>query len=88
MATTHSATIGDRGRFVLPSELRSHQGWTQGTPLLIIETSRGVVMTTREQAISLLREQLAGTSLIDELLAERRRSAALDDQAARPEGGA
>lgn len=86
MATTHTSTIGDRGRFVLPAELRAHQGWEQGTPLLIIETSRGVVVTTREQAKALVREQLAGASLVDELLAGRRRAAIQEDGAARPDG--
>ncbi|GLI27649.1 hypothetical protein ARHIZOSPH14_18910 [Agromyces rhizosphaerae] len=81
MTTTHYSTLGDRGRFVIPAELRAHQGWEQGTPLLLIETDRGVVLATREQVKRLLREQLAGTSLVEELLADRRASARAEDTA-------
>lgn len=79
MSTTHLATLGDRGRLVVPSELRARQRWTQGTPLLLIETARGVVLTTRDQAKLLVREQLAGESLVDELLSERRAAAGIED---------
>ncbi|BDZ64197.1 AbrB/MazE/SpoVT family DNA-binding domain-containing protein [Agromyces mangrovi Wang et al. 2018] len=79
MATTHSSTLGDRGRFVIPAELRAHQGWEQGTPLLLIETERGVVLATREQVKRLLREQLSGPSLVEALLAERRAAALAED---------
>ncbi len=41
----------------------------------MIESPGGVVLTTREQALDLLRKQLAGPSLVEELLAERRRQA-------------
>lgn len=74
------APVGDRGRLVLPAQLRESQSWEQGTPLLFVETPRGVVVTTQRQALDLLREQLGGEdSLVDELLAERRRAAELED---------
>jgi len=72
MSTTYSASIGDRGRLVIPAELRARQHWEEGTSLLFIETERGVVVTNREQAKTLLREQLRGASLVDELIADRR----------------
>ena len=75
MATAFTTSLGDRGRLVVPAELRARQQWEQGTPLLLIETERGVIVTTRDQAVALLREQLAGASLVDELTAERRASA-------------
>lgn len=79
MSTTFQAPLGDRGRLVIPAELRARQGWEQGMPLLFIETPRGVVLMTREQAKLSLREQLAGTSLVDELVAERRAAARRED---------
>lgn len=66
---------------MVPAELRVRQQWEQGTPLLFIETDRGVVLTTREQAKKLLREQLTGPSLVDELVADRREAAHRDDTA-------
>jgi len=81
MNTTFATSLGDRGRLVVPAELRVRQQWDQGTPLLFIETDRGVVLTTREQAKKLLREQLTGPSLVDELVADRRETARRDDTA-------
>lgn len=80
MSTTYVAAMGDRGRLVVPAELRAKQHWDLGTPLLFIETGRGVVLATREQAKRALREQLAGADLVGELLSERRSEASVDDR--------
>lgn len=74
MNATYMALVGDRGRLVLPAKLRESQSWKQGTPLLFVETSRGVIVTTQKQALELLREQLSGKSLVEELLIERRQA--------------
>lgn len=79
MSTTFTLNLGDRGRLVVPAELRERQSWVQGTPLLMIETDRGVVLTTQDQAKSLVREQLVGSSLVEALLADRREAAAVED---------
>ena len=71
-------TIGDRGRLVLPAALRSRMHLEAGTPVLLVETPDGVVLTTREQAERLLRAQLKGSDLVAELLSERRQAA--DDE--------
>jgi hypothetical protein len=49
--------------------------------LLFIEAPGGVVLMTREQAKVLVRKQLAGSSLVDELMADRRAAAAQEDLA-------
>ncbi|OUZ12000.1 cell division protein MraZ [Aeromicrobium sp. PE09-221] len=64
---------------VVPSDLRARQKWEQGTPLLLIETAHGVVLATRDQAKRLLRDQLAGESLVEELIADRRAAAQRDE---------
>lgn len=79
MSTTYSAPMGDRGRMVVPAELRARQKWDQGDTLLFIETERGVILATRQQALTLMREQLSGPSLVDELIRERREAAAVED---------
>jgi bifunctional DNA-binding transcriptional regulator/antitoxin component of YhaV-PrlF toxin-antitoxin module len=72
-------TMGDRGRLVVPSALRKHLHLETGTPLVMIETELGVVLATREQLKRLVRSQLQGLDLVDELLEDRRRQAAADD---------
>ncbi|MFT4051455.1 MAG: AbrB/MazE/SpoVT family DNA-binding domain-containing protein [Microbacterium sp.] len=81
MDTTYTVVLGDRGRLVVPAPLRANQRWDQGTPLLLIDTPRGVVIATREQAKEMIREQLGDASLVAELLTERR-AAAADENAA------
>lgn len=71
--------MGDRGRVVVPLSLRTKQEWSQGTNLIFIETQSGAFLTSREQAKSLLRKQLAGESLVDELIAQRHHEALGDD---------
>lgn len=81
MSTTYSASLGDRGRLVVPAPLRERQNLEQGMPLLFIETERGVLLMTREQAKRVIRDQLSGASLVDDLIAERRRAAAVEGAA-------
>lgn len=82
MDTTFVAPMGDRGRLVIPAELRSRQHWEQGVPLLMIETVGGVILVTREQAKALVRSQLEGKDVLESLLAERRAAASSEDAAA------
>ena len=72
--------VGDKGRIVLPVGLRERLHLEPGTSLLLVETDDGVVMTTRDQALRLLREQLDGSSLVAQLLQERRRASVDEDQ--------
>jgi bifunctional DNA-binding transcriptional regulator/antitoxin component of YhaV-PrlF toxin-antitoxin module len=81
MSGTYTVTMGDRGRLVVPADLRQHAGWDSGSVLVLFETSRGVVMLTREQLKELVRADLTGTGLVDELLAARRKEAEADDAA-------
>ncbi|MGH8889360.1 MAG: AbrB/MazE/SpoVT family DNA-binding domain-containing protein [Acidothermaceae bacterium] len=79
MSGTYPVVMGDRGRLVIPAELRAKLDLKAGSPLIMVETPHGVVLTTRDQLKQLVRSQLQGLDLVDELLAERRRSAALED---------
>ena len=73
--------MGDRGRLVVPAELRERLDLSSGTPLVLIDTPHGVVMTTRDQLKELVRADLAGRDLVRELLAERRAAAEREDAA-------
>lgn len=78
MNGTFLVTMGDRGRLVIPAELRVKAGLAQGTPVVLIDTPGGVVLVSREQLKSLVRADLAGLDLVGELLADRRRQAAVE----------
>jgi len=72
--------MGDRGRLVVPLELRERWNMHAGSSLLMIDTPEGIVVATRDQVKRLLRDQLQGKSLVDELIADRRAAAAEDDR--------
>ena len=73
--------MGDRGRLVIPADLRERTGLREGTALILLETPAGLVLLTRPQLQELVRADLAGLDLVSELLAERRGEAAADDAA-------
>ena len=81
MSGTYAAAMGDRGRLVVPAELRERAGWTEGTNLVFLETPGGVLMLTRPQLRDLVRGQLAGRDLVEQLLADRRAAATMEDRA-------
>lgn len=79
MSGTHTVTVGDRGRIVVPAEVRARAGLAEGTPLILLETPTGIVLLTREQLPARVRDELAGLDLVAELLADRRRAARRED---------
>jgi len=70
--------MGDRGRLVVPAELRQRAGLAEGTPLTMVESERGLLLLTRAQLTTLVRSDLAGLDLVGELLADRRAEASAD----------
>lgn len=79
MDGTHSVKMGDRGRLVVPADLRERAGLVEGRPLILMETPTGIVLLTREQLKDLVRADLDGLDLVGDLLAARRRDAAIED---------
>jgi AbrB family looped-hinge helix DNA binding protein len=73
--------VGDRGRVVVPAEVRERAGLSEGTRLVLIETPNGLILLTREQLKARVRAELAGLDLVNELLAERRAQADAEDAA-------
>lgn len=73
MNTTYTIAVGDRGRLVLPAEVRAGGEYAQGSELTLFDTGSGLVMLTREQLLARIREDLADTGdLVSELLEDRR----------------
>ncbi len=71
-AVTHAITIGDRGRLVVPAEVREHHGWEPGTSLVAIDTDAGLLVMSVDEGLRWLRGRLDGRDLVAELLDERR----------------
>jgi looped-hinge helix DNA binding domain, AbrB family len=78
---TYYVVVGDRGRVVVPAEVRERAGLSEGTRLVLIETPNGLILLTREQLKERVRAELAGLDLVKELLAERRAQADAEDAA-------
>lgn len=66
---------------MIPAEVRDKAGLDEGTPLVLLEASTGLVLLTRAQLRDRVRADLAGLDLVAELLSERRADAAADDAA-------
>lgn len=81
MSGTHTVIMGDRGRIVVPAQVRSRAGLAEGTPMVLVESSDGLVLLTRDQLRERVRQNLAGLDLVGELLSERRHAAAREDAA-------
>jgi len=74
--------LGAKGRVVLPAQIRRALGLHEGSELLARVEGEGIVLEPRGVALRRLRSFFEGvsseTSLVDEVLAERRRDAARD----------
>ena len=81
MSGTYPVVVGNRGRIVVPAEVRERAGLVEGTPLVLLETPMGLVLLTREQLRKRVRDDLAGVDLVADLLAERRENASAEDAA-------
>ena len=79
MSGIYPVVMGDRGRIVIPAELRERLQLTAGSSLVMLDTPAGIVLATREQLKQLVRAQLQGVDLVDELLTDRRRAATAED---------
>ena len=75
MSTTYTAVTKDRGRLEIPSKLLRQQKWEPGTQLLMMETPDGVLTMTGKQAKELIKRQIGASSLVEELITERRSAA-------------
>ncbi|MGD9702405.1 MAG: AbrB/MazE/SpoVT family DNA-binding domain-containing protein [Acidimicrobiia bacterium] len=80
MSGTHTVVVGDRGRIVVPAEVRARAGLSEGTSLVLLDTPGGLVLLTRPQLRARVREELEGLDLVGQLLADRRRAAAQEDE--------
>lgn len=81
MSGTHAVVVGNRGRIVVPAEVRERAGLAEGTRLVLLETPNGLVLLTRAQLRDRVRDDLSGLDLVADLLADRRAASAAEDSA-------
>lgn len=81
MSGTYPIVVGDRGRIVVPADVRERNGLSEGTALILLDTPTGLVLMTRDQLRARVRAELEGLDLVGELLAERRAAAEQEDAA-------
>jgi len=79
MNPTRLVIVGNRGRIVVPADVRERAGLVEGTELVLLERANGLVLLTREQLRARVRDELASVDLVGELLDDRRRAAAMED---------
>lgn len=78
--------VGDRGRVVLPSAVRAELGLKPGTRMLLSTEQDGSLRLRPYRSVADRNRGMlaglgpAGESMVDELLAERRREAAREDR--------
>ncbi len=75
MSGTHTIRMGDKGRIVVPAEVRERYGISAGVPLVLVETDGGLVILTRRQLRDRVQADLGGLDLAAELLDDRRQAA-------------
>ncbi len=75
--TPVSVRFGEQGRLVVPGRLREALGFEPGDPLVVRVQDGRLVVESRESVVRRIQERFAtpGRSLVDELIAERRREA-------------
>jgi len=73
--------LGRQGRLVIPAELRAELGVKPGDDLVAFVEDGRLIVQTREQTLRELWDMFADVegSLVDDLIAERRREAARED---------
>jgi AbrB family looped-hinge helix DNA binding protein len=78
---THAVVVDAEGNVTLPRDVRERLGLVEGTALVLVETSPGLVLVTLGQLRARVRAECSGTDLVGGLLADRRAAAAAEDLA-------
>lgn len=80
MSDTLAVQVGNKGRVVVPATMRARHRWVEGSTLVALDTDLGVLLADQSAVERLVRAQLAGHDLLNELLSDRRREAVRDGE--------
>lgn len=80
MSDTSVVSVGPKGRVVIPAEIRRQLGIGEGSQLVAMIEGQAIVLVPRAAVKARLRSMFAdlGTSMREELMADRRRAAAAE----------
>lgn len=85
---TYHAKVIAGGKIVIPAKLRRAMGVKDGDTLVVEEQDGALVIRTRWDALRRLQEEMrkvvpADVDMVEELIAERRREAAMEEEESR-----
>jgi AbrB family looped-hinge helix DNA binding protein len=81
MSDTFRLLVGEKGRVVIPAEIRARHNWEQGTELILVESDAGITISTRNESLKKLRGILSETGYsVDQFIAEKREQARREDE--------
>lgn len=80
MSDTTTVVVGNKGRIVVPAGIRARHQWVEGSTLVALDTELGVLLADRDTVEGLVRARLAGHDMLGDLLSDRRRDAARDNE--------
>jgi len=75
---SYPLTVGDKGRLVIPAELRAAHGWVAGTAVIAVNAPGGVLLLTLEEALAHIRT--SSVVSVDDFLAGRRAERAAEEK--------
>ena len=84
--------LGQAGRFVIPAAMRAAMGVTEGDRIMVALEGNVVKLESQKSVLRRIQAEckafaIPGTSVVDELIADRRREAAQEDADAAPARG-
>ena len=85
---TYHAKVIAGGKIVIPAKLRRAMGVKEGDTLVVEEQDGALVIRTRWDALRRLQDEMrrlvpADVDMVEELIAERRREAAMEEEESR-----
>lgn len=75
---SYPLTVGDKGRLVIPAEIRAAHGWSTGTAVIAVDAPGGVLLLTVDEAMKHVRS--VSRVSVDDVLAGRRAERVAEDQ--------
>ncbi len=81
MGDTYTVVVGEKGRVVVPADVRQRMGLAPGSRLVLVDSPQGLVLLTQAQLRDRVRAGLHGRELVGGLLDDRRQAARAEDAA-------
>jgi bifunctional DNA-binding transcriptional regulator/antitoxin component of YhaV-PrlF toxin-antitoxin module len=83
MEEVYRGKINEEGRLVIPAAYRKQYGLANGQEVMLRATQEGLLIATFDQALQRFQDDVTAlvgpnVSLVDELIADRRKEAATD----------